>query len=161
MLLTVQVLRVGQYRSRSLVFVEEFVRSLDDVVFVSSTSLQMSTFFASGPRDEEDPLRCMASGSRRFVFLAKGPLRLVAITSRLQLPYKALETLLDRVHRQFTTIVTASVEKELMRRPNFDVRNQLVGTEHVVSNLVRWCFNDMLLLVDGRADFLLGKSPAL
>eukprot|EP00392_Amoebophrya_sp_AT5.2_P000105 g105.t1 len=97
----------------------------------------------------KDVLRSITTTQRRFVFLEKGPLILVCITGHLALAHTALETLLSRVYRQFVTIVTSGVEKTLMERPNLDIRNLLAGTQHVIGNLVRWSFNDMLLQVEG------------
>ncbi|CAD7925933.1 unnamed protein product [Amoebophrya sp. A120] len=108
---------------------------------------KMAAFFHQS--NGKDVLRSITTTQRRFVFLEKGPLIMVCITGHLTLAHQALEHLLSRVYLQFVTIVTSTVERQLMQRPNLDIRNLLSGTQHVIGNLVRWGFNDMLLQVEG------------
>eukprot|EP00929_Paragymnodinium_shiwhaense_P002730 TRINITY_DN10301_c0_g1_i2.p1 TRINITY_DN10301_c0_g1~~TRINITY_DN10301_c0_g1_i2.p1 ORF type:complete len:341 (+),score=66.35 TRINITY_DN10301_c0_g1_i2:1648-2670(+) len=55
--------------------------------------------------------------------------------------------MLDRVHKQIITILTAGIERTLQSRPNYDMRSLLGGTDITVNNMIRWCTQD--LRVDG------------
>ena len=82
---------------------------------------KMAQFFFNDKR--KDTLRQLTTGGRRFYFCEKGPLWLVCITCHLETPPRELDSLLNRVHRQFLSILTAGVDRTLYARPNYDVRN--------------------------------------
>eukprot|EP00928_Gymnodinium_smaydae_P014778 TRINITY_DN15431_c0_g1_i1.p1 TRINITY_DN15431_c0_g1~~TRINITY_DN15431_c0_g1_i1.p1 ORF type:complete len:648 (-),score=157.71 TRINITY_DN15431_c0_g1_i1:49-1992(-) len=106
---------------------------------------KMQKFFFTQAVDD-DSLRCMITGSRIFVFVERGPLWLVCVASTGD-SYVDLVRMLDRVHVQIITILTASIERTLVARPNYDVRGLLGGTDCVVNSMIRWCGHD--LQVDG------------
>lgn len=103
-------------------------------------------FFCNGT--STDCLRYMLAGEHVFAFLEKGPLWLVCISSTGDL-YADMVALLERVHMQIITILTAGIEKTLVSRPNYDMRGLLGGTERVVNNMIRWCVQDMFLQCEG------------
>eukprot|EP00927_Polykrikos_kofoidii_P015732 TRINITY_DN17027_c0_g4_i1.p1 TRINITY_DN17027_c0_g4~~TRINITY_DN17027_c0_g4_i1.p1 ORF type:complete len:772 (-),score=137.59 TRINITY_DN17027_c0_g4_i1:56-2311(-) len=103
-------------------------------------------FFATGNGQSDDSLRYMMAGDHIFVFLERGPLWLVCIT-RTGDEYREIVQMLERVHLQIITILTAGIERTLENRPNYDMRSLLGGTDCVVNNMVRWCTQD--IMVDG------------
>jgi hypothetical protein len=88
----------------------------------------------------------MTTGQRRFVFLEKGPLWFVCITSHMDLTVASMEKLLERIHKQFQGLLTSGVERELTLRPNLDIRPYVRGTDHVLNNL-GWLLRDTRCLV--------------
>jgi len=106
-------------------------------------SKMQSFFFASGStEDNKDSLRYLAAGEHIFVFVERGPLWLVCI-SRHGDTYQDCLRMLDRVHLQLITILTAGIEKTLISRPNYDMRSLLGGTDNVLNNMIRWCNQDV------------------
>ncbi|CAK8997782.1 unnamed protein product [Durusdinium trenchii] len=114
---------------------------------LSAIVSKMAKFFFNGT-SSSDCLRYMLAGDHVFAFLEKGPLWLVCISCTGDL-YADLVGLLERVHMQIITILTAGIEKTLVNRPNYDMRGLLGGTEQVVNNIIRWCAQDMLLQCEG------------
>ncbi|KAI9101924.1 vacuolar fusion protein MON1, partial [Phlyctochytrium arcticum] len=84
---------------------------------------------------ENDTIRCLNAGSHRFVFLAKGPLYLVSVSTtkesdhqlRQQLEYLYLQLLFVLTSTQLTNIFE--------RRRNYDLRNLISGTEMFLDHL--------------------------
>lgn len=82
-----------------------------------------------------DTLRVIRAGRRVFVFTVFGPLYLVAVSHtgesvtqlRLQLQY---------LHAQIIAILTQNVHTLLWKRPQFDVRNLLGGTDNFLDRLL-------------------------
>ncbi|CAE7556873.1 MON1 [Symbiodinium natans] len=103
-------------------------------------------FFCDGAA--ADCLRYMTAGEHIFAFLEKGPLWLVCISCAGDL-HGDMMCLLERVHMQIITILTAGIERTLVSRPNYDMRGLLGGTEHVVNSMIRWCVQDMFLQCEG------------
>ncbi|CAE7946470.1 Vacuolar fusion protein MON1-like A [Symbiodinium microadriaticum] len=95
-----------------------------------------------------DCLRYMTAGEHVFTFLERGPLWLVCISCSGDL-YGDMVCLLERVHMQIITILTAGIERTLVSRPNYDMRGLLGGTEQVVNSMIRWCVQDMFLQCEG------------
>lgn len=92
----------------------------------------------------------MSTGSRKFLFLQKGPLYLVCVSSHVRMPMDALKFVLQRVYRQFLSILTSSIETRLEQRPNYNLKKDLGTSDHVcISNMIRWTFQDMLLFGEG------------
>mmetsp|Transcript_19865 Transcript_19865/g.46462 ORF Transcript_19865/g.46462 Transcript_19865/m.46462 type:complete len:526 (+) Transcript_19865:57-1634(+) len=103
-------------------------------------------FFTEGV--STDCLRYMIAGEHVFTFLEKGPLWLICVSCSGDV-YGDMVSLLERVHMQIITILTAGIEKTLVSRPNYDMRGLLGGTEQVVNSMIRWCVQDMFLQCDG------------
>lgn len=103
-------------------------------------------FFATQAGREQDSLRYMLAGDHMFVFVERGPLWLTCVSSAGD-TYPDVVRMLDRVHSQVITILTAGIEKTLTTRPNYDMRSLLGGTDNVVNSMIRWCTHD--LQVDG------------
>jgi len=114
---------------------------------LSAIVSKISTFFFS-QQHQPDSLRYMLAGDHIFAFVERGPLWLVCI-SRCGDTYPDLVRLLDRVHAQIISILTAGIERTLQTRPNYDLRNLLGGTDCVVNSIIRWCSQDIYLQMDG------------
>ncbi|CAJ1419762.1 unnamed protein product, partial [Effrenium voratum] len=115
---------------------------------LSAIVSKMAKFFFTNGASSADCLRYMLAGEHVFVFLEKGPLWLVCFSSSGD-TYADMVSLLEHVHQQIITILTAGIEKTLLNRPNYDMRGLLGGTEHVVNNMIRWCVQDMTLQCEG------------
>ena len=115
---------------------------------LSAIVSKMARFFFCNSTASTDCLRYMLAGEHVFAFLEKGPLWLVCISSTGDL-YADMVALLERVHMQIITILTAGIERTLVSRPNYDMRGLLGGTEQVVNNMIRWCVQDMFLQCEG------------
>lgn len=115
---------------------------------LSAIVSKMAGFFFGNQNSPSDSLRYMLAGDHIFVFLERGPLWLVCV-SRCGDPYHSVVKLLERVHMQIMTILTAGIEKTLLSRPGYDMRGLLGGTEPVVNNMIRWCSQDMFLHFEG------------
>ena len=75
---------------------------------------------------------CCRSGQHLIVFLERGPLYLVAVSSAGE-PEAALALQLDLLHAHFLAILTDSFEKTLARNPRFEPRRLLGETQETSS----------------------------
>lgn len=114
---------------------------------LSAIVSKIQSFFLSGLQGQ-DSLRYMVAGEHIFAFHEKGPLWLVCISSCGD-TYHDMVRLLDRVHLQIISILTAGIEKTLTAHPNYDMRSLLGGTDCVVNSMIRWCTQDVYLQLEG------------
>ncbi|KAF8821082.1 trafficking protein mon1 subfamily protein, partial [Cardiosporidium cionae] len=98
--------------------------------------------------EEEDSLRCISLRGHCFAFLQRGPLWLAAIASSGE-TLAQLQRLLNGVHLQIISLLTHSIEKALISKPSYDVRQLLGGTDSVICNFISWFSKDMFSVVDG------------
>ncbi|KAI5060927.1 hypothetical protein GOP47_0023432 [Adiantum capillus-veneris] len=82
-----------------------------------------------------DSIKYVRAGDHQVVFLVKGPVYLVSISSTDE-PLRALRRQLDLLHGQLLLILTKSLEKCFVKNANFDLRPLLGGTENVFSSLI-------------------------
>lgn len=82
-----------------------------------------------------DCIKYVRAGDHQVVFLVKGPVYLVSISSTDE-PLQALRRQLDLLHGQLLLILTKSLEKCFVKNANFDLRPLLGGTENVFSSLI-------------------------
>jgi len=86
--------------------------------------------------DTNDQLRYFVAGKRTVVFLIRGPVYLVGVCGTGE-SRQAVARQLFHVHAQVASILTASsIAKIFAKRPDFDLRGLLVGTDRVVDNLI-------------------------
>ncbi|KAH7286199.1 hypothetical protein KP509_33G062800 [Ceratopteris richardii] len=93
-----------------------------------------------------DRINYVRSGDHQVVFLVKGPVYLVSISSTNE-PLRVLRRQLDLLHGQLLLILTRSLEKCFVKNANFDLRPLLGGTENVFSSLIHsfsWNFASFL-----------------
>lgn len=83
----------------------------------------------------DDVVRTIIAGDTKFVFLLKGPVYLLAI-SRTPESVKQLKTQLNYVHDQILSVLTINCHRILENRPQYDIRNLMVGTETLLADLI-------------------------
>ena len=83
-----------------------------------------------------------------FVFLLKGPLYLVVISSAGE-PEQVLRRQLEYVHGQLMFILTAGVNQFLEAQPNYDLRSLLHGSEGLLVELIDQMSVDPAFLLGG------------
>ncbi|KAJ3053009.1 Vacuolar fusion protein mon1b [Rhizophlyctis rosea] len=89
------------------------------------------SFFAS----EDDSIRCLTAGKHKFVFSAKGPLYLLAVSSIGESEIQ-LRNQLQYLYSQILFILTsAQLTKIFETRNNYDLRNLISGTETFLDEL--------------------------
>lgn len=114
---------------------------------LSAIVSKFAAFFFSG-QARPDSLRYMMAGEHIFAFVERGPLWMVCV-SKCGDTYTDMVRLLDRVHLQIITLLTAGIERTLQSRPSYDMRKIMDGTDAVVNSLIRWCTQDFYLQVEG------------
>ncbi|MCO5597041.1 hypothetical protein L7F22_051115 [Adiantum nelumboides] len=82
-----------------------------------------------------DNIKYVRAGDHQVVFLVKGPVYLVSISSTDE-PLRALRRQLDLLHGLLLLILTKSLEKCFVKNANFDLRPLLGGTDNVFSSLI-------------------------
>eukprot|EP00249_Psilotum_nudum_P018101 c26640_g1_i1 orf=59-1648(+) len=82
-----------------------------------------------------DRIKYIRSGDHQIVFLVKGPIYLVSISSTEE-PVHSLEGQLELLYSQLLLILTKSLEKCFLRNAKFDMRSLLGGTDAVFSSLI-------------------------
>jgi hypothetical protein len=85
---------------------------------------------------EGDTLRTIRAGRRVFVFSLFGPLYLVAVSHNGE-SVTQLRIQLQYLHAQIIALLTQNVHSLLWKRPQFDVRNLLGGTDNFLDRLLR------------------------
>eukprot|EP01094_Clydonella_sp_ATCC50884_P024595 TRINITY_DN6211_c0_g1_i2.p1 TRINITY_DN6211_c0_g1~~TRINITY_DN6211_c0_g1_i2.p1 ORF type:complete len:505 (-),score=93.35 TRINITY_DN6211_c0_g1_i2:131-1645(-) len=91
--------------------------------------------------DDDDTMRGIISGGHQVAFLIRGPLYFVVV-ARTSEPTQQLMLQLSYFHHQILSVLTASVNKILGRRAQFDIRNLLGGTEKFLDSLASWMDHD-------------------
>ncbi|EDV26624.1 uncharacterized protein TRIADDRAFT_22109 [Trichoplax adhaerens] len=87
-------------------------------------------------QDSDDTLQSLVAGNRKYVFLVKGPLILVAVSS-LEDSVPQLQLQLTYVYHQILSVLTgAQLEKIFEQLRNYDLRKLLGGTEKFLHNLL-------------------------
>jgi len=82
-----------------------------------------------------DNLRSIVAGDHTFVFLLKGPIYLVCVSSTGE-SVAQIQGQLSYVYDQILSVLTGSVAQILKDRPQYDLRNLMGGTEIVLSDLI-------------------------
>ena len=86
--------------------------------------------------DGGDTIRHIAYGQHRAVFVLRGPLYLVAVSSCGDtVDYLARQ--LDYLHGQIISMLTAKVEGVFVKNASYDLRTLLGGADRVLRNLIR------------------------
>eukprot|EP00727_Mastigamoeba_balamuthi_P010276 m51a1_g5871 putative duf254 family protein (668) ;mRNA; r:413986-417296 len=98
--------------------------------------------------DSDDTVRYVVAGDHKFVFLLKGPLYLVAICSTPERPAQ-IERQLLYIFNQVVSILTfSSITKIFTKRPDFDLRVLLGGTDRLLDNLAKEMGRDASLMLN-------------
>jgi len=97
--------------------------------------------------DSDDTLRTIATDSHKFVFLLKGPIYLVCVSS-LRDEAVMMQRQLEYLHSQILSILTAGIDKILTNRAQFDLRNLLGGTEKFLDSIAALFDADPSLMWD-------------
>ncbi|KAL3687682.1 hypothetical protein R1sor_013991 [Riccia sorocarpa] len=82
-----------------------------------------------------DTVRLVRAGDHQIVFLVRGPVYLVCISSTDE-PFQLLRDQLELLHGQLLLILTRAVEKCFLKNSKFDMRPLLGGTDVVFSSLI-------------------------
>ena len=99
-----------------------------------------------------DNIRHVVAGAHRVVFVTRGSLYLVAVSSSGEsVPHLARQ--LHCLHAQIISILTSKVEAIFQRNASFDLRGLLGGTDRVLRSLIREG--------SGQPTMLLGATPCL
>lgn len=97
-------------------------------------------------QDSGDTIRHICCGQHRVVFLMRGPLYLVAVsTCGDTVPY--LWQQLDYLHAQVISILTSKIEQTFQRNASFDLRGLLGGTDRVIRSLIHYAGAEPSLLL--------------
>lgn len=91
--------------------------------------------FASFVADQGDEIMHINAGTHRFVFLLRGPIYLVAISSTPE-PVAYLSRQLQFLYDQILFVLTSGINKVFKTKPEFDLRGLLGGTEGQFSSLI-------------------------
>ena len=103
-------------------------------------------------RESGDHIRHVVAGAHRVVFVTRGSLYLVAVSSSGEsVPHLARQ--LHCLHAQIISILTSKVEAIFQRNASFDLRGLLGGTDRVLRSLIREG--------SGQPTMLLGATPCL
>ncbi|KAK7404732.1 hypothetical protein VNO78_05688 [Psophocarpus tetragonolobus] len=82
-----------------------------------------------------DSVKLVRAGKHQVVFLVKGPIYLVCISSTEE-PYESLRGQLELIYGQMLVILTKSINRCFEKNPKFDMTPLLGGTEIVFSSLI-------------------------
>ena len=96
--------------------------------------------------DRGDTIRYVRAGGTNIVFVLRGSLYLVAVSSTGE-PVEHLWRQLGLLHAQIISILTSQVEKMFQRNPAYDVRGLLGGTERVTRALLHAAGSDPAVLL--------------
>eukprot|EP00775_Hariotina_reticulata_P007620 gene7620-7822_t len=88
--------------------------------------------------DQGDAIRSITVGCCQVLFLLRGSLYLVAVSSREE-ALAALRRQLELLHQAIVMTVTGGVERLLQRNPGYDVQQLLSGSKVVLTNLLHSC----------------------
>lgn len=94
-----------------------------------------------------DQIKSVIAGPLKIVFKTYGHLWLVCIT-RTDEPIVAIERQLTMYHNQVLSILTKQVLKVLEDKPQYDARNQLLGTKKHLDNLFEAVNSDPSYFLD-------------
>ncbi|PNY02988.1 vacuolar fusion MON1-like protein [Trifolium pratense] len=97
-----------------------------------SATLQAIVSFVE---NEGDSVKWVRAGKHQVVFLVKGPIYLVCISSTEE-PYESLRGQLELIYGQMLVILTRSVNRCFEKNPKFDMTPLLGGTDAVFSSLI-------------------------
>ena len=92
-------------------------------------------------------LRTLRAGVWTVVFKMAGPIYLIAISRTGERPSSLLSQL-DYTHSQIVSVLTGQVTSILQQRPQYDVRNLMTGTEHLLSDLLTQHDSSLTLLLN-------------
>ncbi|QCD88191.1 Vacuolar fusion protein MON1 [Vigna unguiculata] len=82
-----------------------------------------------------DSVKLVRAGRHQVIFLVKGPIYLVCISSTEE-PYASLRGQLELIYGQMLVILTKSINRCFEKNPKFDMTPLLGGTEIVFSSLI-------------------------
>ena len=86
--------------------------------------------------DQQDTIRYVRAGRAQIVFVLRGSLYLVAVSTTGE-PAEHIWRQLGFLHAQIISILTSKVEQIFQRNASYDVRNLLGGTDRVMRSLIR------------------------
>lgn len=84
---------------------------------------------------DSDPIRTIYSGQHKIVFLVKGPVIFVCVSSTTE-PESELFKQLELLYNQIIFILTEKVIQILKQKAQFDLRRLLGGTDNVLHSLI-------------------------
>ena len=96
-------------------------------------------------QDTGDTIRHVCVGQHRIVFLMRGPLYLVAVSTCGD-TVEYLWEQLHYLHAQIISILTSKVEQIFARNASFDLRGLLGGTDRVIRSMIRYANSEPSLL---------------
>ena len=96
--------------------------------------------------DGGDTIRHIACGKHLVVFLMRGPLYLVAVSTCGD-TVQYLWQQLDYLHAQIISILTSKIEQTFQRNASFDLRGLLGGTDRVIRSLIKYAGAEPSLLL--------------
>eukprot|EP01088_Endostelium_zonatum_P017174 TRINITY_DN4933_c0_g1_i1.p1 TRINITY_DN4933_c0_g1~~TRINITY_DN4933_c0_g1_i1.p1 ORF type:complete len:450 (+),score=93.10 TRINITY_DN4933_c0_g1_i1:48-1397(+) len=83
-----------------------------------------------------DSIKSIIAGDHRIVFLLKGPLYFVLVTSNKE-PITELQRQLEYLYNQIISTLTLAVNKIYASNSNYDLRGLLSGTEKFIDSLIK------------------------
>ncbi|KAI8924396.1 vacuolar fusion protein MON1 [Entophlyctis helioformis] len=98
--------------------------------------------------DEDDTLRSITAGGHLFVFLARGPLYLVAVSCTGESEEQLRHQLLLLFNQITLTLTTVQLNRIFEQRVNFDLRTLLSGTEVFMDSLCKTFQGDPGIFLD-------------
>eukprot|EP00842_Homolaphlyctis_polyrhiza_P006851 jgi/Hompol1/755/HPOL_001361-RA len=98
--------------------------------------------------DDDDSLRSIRAGGHLFVFAAKGPLYLVAVSSAGESEAQLSRQLTMLFSQIALTLTTSQLKKVFQQRGNYDLRNLLSDTEIFMDNLCKLFQKDPAIFLE-------------
>jgi len=93
-------------------------------------------------QDNKDSIKCVSAGNHKFVFLVRGPLILVVVSSSKD-SQTQLNVQLTYVYHQVLSVLTfTQLTRIFEHRRNYDLRKLLSGTERFIDNLLNLMSHD-------------------
>ena len=92
--------------------------------------------------DDNDTLKEICAGARKFVFVLKGSLYFVSISGTTE-PTEDLVQQLEYLYLQVISILTEKIQNIFEKKSNFDLRNLLGGTDNCIYSLIHNMSNSL------------------
>ena len=96
----------------------------------------ISAIISNMQSGNSDQIRSMVAGNHKFVFLIRGPMYLVGVSSKQEDSIPQMMVELDFVYLQIISILTAGAMKVLETRPTYDLRKLIGGTEGLLHAII-------------------------
>lgn len=98
--------------------------------------------------DNHGEISFIECNGMRFVFCVKGPVYLLTTSSESSDSTKLLLAQLDIIYLQIVMVLSESFVEILNRKPNYDVRNLLTGSEELLLSLISRFDHDPSFLLE-------------